>query len=118
MSTLIIQLPAHQRLSSDPALADSAAGTASSSIPKDYAYVLTVNGETALRQGVSPAAHLPKADIVVAVTAPTDLSWHRIVLTKAPSARLRQARQPIPAMQENAHSPLRLKKHETANARE
>lgn len=90
MSTLIIQLPAHQRLSTDPAAADATTG-ASSSGAREYAYVLTTNGQSITRQGVGPAASLPRAETVIAVTAPTDVSWHRLPLPKAPSARLRQA---------------------------
>lgn len=89
MSTLIIQLPAHRRLSSDPAQAASASGVSAG--PGEYVYVLTVNGQTVARQGVAPAGQLPKADTVVAVTAFTDVSWQRLVLPRAPSARLRQA---------------------------
>lgn len=89
MSTLIIQLPAHRRLSSDPAHAASASGAAAG--PGEYVYVLTANGQTVARQGVAPAAGLPKADTVVAVTGFTDVSWQRLPLPRAPSARLRQA---------------------------
>lgn len=90
MTTLIIQLPAHQRQSSDPASADTAAG-ASASAQKEVFYVLTANGQTAVRQGMSAISALPRAETVVVVTAPTDVSWHRLSLPKAPSARLRQA---------------------------
>jgi general secretion pathway protein L len=89
MSTLIIQLPAHQRLSADPATLEGAGGGSASS--REYFYVLTANGETVARQGVSPANMLPPAETVVAVLAPTDVSWHRLNLPKAPAARLRQA---------------------------
>src|SRR5690606_5190308 len=43
------------------------------------------------RQGRCALAALPSADSVVAVMAPTDVSWHRLTLPKAPSARLRAA---------------------------
>ncbi len=92
MSTLIIQLPAHQRLSSDPAALGAPGGGASGSASsREYFYVLTANNQTVARQGVSPAPMLPAADSVVAVLAPTDISWHRLVLPKAPASRLRQA---------------------------
>lgn len=93
MSTLIIQLPAHQRLSSEPATADAPAASPSkgAAAAREYFYVLTTNGQTPARQGVSPASMLPRADNVIAVMSPTDLSWHRVNLPKAPSARLRQA---------------------------
>lgn len=87
MSTLIIQLPAHRRLSSDPGHAASAAPVGAT----EYVYVLTANGQTVARQGVAAAASLPRADTVIAVTGFTDVSWHRLALPRAPSARLRQA---------------------------
>lgn len=89
MSTLIIQLPAHARLSADPAALEAASGGAS--VSREYFYVLTANGQSAVRQGVSPANMLPEAAAVIAVLAPTDVSWHRLTLPKAPAARLRQA---------------------------
>ncbi len=89
MSTLIIQLPAHQRLTSDVATAEASGGGSASS--REYFYVLTANGQSVVRQGVSPAPMLPPADVVIAVMAPTDISWHRLTLPKAPAARLRQA---------------------------
>src|SRR3990167_575363 len=88
MTTLIIQLPAHQRQSSDPASADTAAG-ASASAQKEVFYVLTANGQTAVRQGMSAISALPRAETVVVVTAPTDVSRHRLSSPKAPSAPLR-----------------------------
>lgn len=91
MSTLIIQLPAHQRLSFDPAAADAPQGASQSAGAREYAFALTTNGQSITRQGVSAAASLPRADVVIAVTSPTDLSWHRLPLPKAPSARMRQA---------------------------
>jgi general secretion pathway protein L len=91
MSILIIQLPARARLASDAAASDAGAAPAASSGPKEYSYVLSVDGMSAARQGRCAAPMLPKADSVVAVMAPTDLSWHRIALPKAPANRLRAA---------------------------
>lgn len=90
MSILIIQLPARSRLSADSASADAGAAPAAPG-PKEYSYVLSVDGMSATRQGRCAAPMLPKADSVVAVMAPTDLSWHRLNLPKAPAARLRAA---------------------------
>lgn len=89
MSILIIQLPARTRLSAEAA--SEAGATPASSGPKEYSYVLSADGMSAARQGRSAAAMLPRADSVVAVMAPTDLSWHRLPLPKAPAARLRAA---------------------------
>jgi len=90
MSILIIQLPARSRLSADSASADAGAAPAAPG-PKEYSYVLSVDGMSVTRQGRCSAPMLPKADSVVAVMAPTDLSWHRLNLPKAPAARLRAA---------------------------
>lgn len=90
MSILIIQLPARTRLSTDAAASEAGAAPASPG-PKEYSYVLSVDGMSATRQGRCTAPMLPRADSVVAVMAPTDLSWHRLNLPKAPAARLRAA---------------------------
>jgi len=86
MSILIIQLPARQRLSEpSPDAATATQGTTS------YAYVLSADGEALSRQGRCELAQMPSADSVVAVLAPTDVSWHRLTLPKAPQSRLRAA---------------------------
>jgi general secretion pathway protein L len=90
MSILIIQLPARARLSADAAAAEAGAAAASAG-PKEYSYVLSADGMTVARQGRCTAPMLPRADSVVGVLAPTDVSWHRINLPKAPAARLRAA---------------------------
>ncbi len=90
MSILIIQLPARTRLSADVTASEAGAAPASPG-PKEYSYVLSVDGMSATRQGRATAPMLPRADSVVAVMAPTDLSWHRLSLPKAPAARLRAA---------------------------
>lgn len=90
MSILIIQLPARSRLSADAAASEAGAAPASTS-PKEYNFVLSLDGLSVNRQGRCAAPMLPKADSVVAVMAATDLSWHRLPLPKAPAARLRAA---------------------------
>lgn len=90
MSILIIQLPARARLSAD-AEASEAGAAPSSAVPREYNYVLSVDGLSLSRQGRCTAPMLPKADSVIAVMAATDLSWHRLTLPKAPAARLRAA---------------------------
>lgn len=87
MSILIIQLPARQRLSDSSSDASSPAVSATSS----YAYVFTPDGEAISRQGRCELSQMPKADSVVAVMAPTDVSWHRVILPKSPQSRLRAA---------------------------
>jgi general secretion pathway protein L len=90
MSILIIQLPARARLSAD-ASASEAGAAPSSAGPKEYSYVLSVDGMGISRQGRCAAPLLPKADSTIAVMAPTDLSWHRLNLPKAPAGRMRAA---------------------------
>jgi len=86
MSTLVIQLPARARLkggSADAAVAPNGGG--------ELAYVLTPDGINIARHGRAAPALLPKADSAVVVLAESDVSWHRLVLPRAPAARLRAA---------------------------
>lgn len=86
MSILIIQLPARQRLGA--VTHDAAPATPGA---QSYAYVLSPDGEIVGRQGRCELTQMPPADSVVAVLAPTDISWHRLTLPKAPQSRLRAA---------------------------
>ena len=88
MSILILQLPARSRLSAEAATPESGA---SSSATREYAYVLSPDGQAVTRHGRCVANMLPRADMVIAVLSPTDVSWHQLVLPKAPSGRLRAA---------------------------
>ncbi|RZI81300.1 MAG: general secretion pathway protein GspL [Rubrivivax sp.] len=89
MSILILQLPARSRLSADLVAAEPSSSAALAT--KEYAYVLSVDGQTVARQGRCALSMVPRADTVVAVMAPTDISWHRLTLPKAPAARMRAA---------------------------
>ena len=80
MSILVVLLPARDR-------AASASGDAAA----EYAYLLSTDGLGVARQGRTTAALLPKADAVVAWVGPTDVSWHRITMPRAPAAKLRAA---------------------------
>lgn len=86
MSTLVIQLPARHRPN-----AASDRGTASREGTADLLYVLSPDGMNVVRQGRANAALLPKADSAVVVLADCDVSWHRIAVPKAPTARQRAA---------------------------
>ncbi|MDE1997582.1 MAG: general secretion pathway protein GspL [Burkholderiales bacterium] len=88
MSFLILQLPARARLSAESAESESGGN---SSINREYAYVLSPDGQAVSRHGRCVANMLPRADMVIAVMAPTDLSWHQVALPKAPGAKLRAA---------------------------
>jgi len=89
MTTLIIQLPARSRFLTDSAGTDSSASAAVG--PKEFAYVLTEDGDSVARHGCCALPLMPRADTVVAVMAPADVSWHRLSLPKAPAAKLRAA---------------------------
>ena len=87
MSTLVIQLPEHRRLR-----AGARAEPESDGWPRnDYAYVTSADGIEFEAQGEAAAALLPGRSLVIAVVQEADVSWHRIVLPKAPAARLRAA---------------------------
>lgn len=83
MSILVVLLPPRERIGATAGERGDAA--------LEYAYVLSADGLGVARQGRATAALLPKADTVVAWVAPTDLSWHRVTLPKAPAAKLRAA---------------------------
>jgi general secretion pathway protein L len=88
MSLLVIQLPARQRVRSNrPGAVEADAPRAG----QEFSYATSPDGLILQSQGRCPAALLPKADSVVAVVSDCDVSWHRITLPKAPSARLRAA---------------------------
>jgi general secretion pathway protein L len=83
MSILVVLLPPRERA--------GASGSERSDAAPEYAYVLSGDGMGIQRQGRASAALLPKADTVIAWVSPTDVSWHRITLPKAPAAKLRPA---------------------------
>jgi general secretion pathway protein L len=86
MSTLVILLPSRPRLASGADAAPSAREGAA-----ELLFVLSPDGLNITRQGRAKAALLPKADSAIVVLADTDVSWHRIGIPKAPTARLRAA---------------------------
>lgn len=87
MSTLALLLPEHQRLR---ALND---GNALNDAPRrrEYAYVTSDDGLEVDAMGEAAAALLPRHSQIIAVVHEADVSWHRIVLPKAPASRLRAA---------------------------
>ncbi len=88
MSILIIQLPRRIRPQAESSASEGAPASAG---PKEYGYVLSADGVHMSRQGRCVAAMLPRADSVVAVMPAMDLSWHQIIVPKAPPARMRAA---------------------------
>ena len=88
MSTLVVHIPARQRLRS------SSHGTASaegSGLATEYPFATSPDGLALDTQGQCAASLLPKATTVIAVLSDADVSWHRITLPRAPGARLRAA---------------------------
>ncbi|MBL0090067.1 MAG: general secretion pathway protein GspL [Ideonella sp.] len=54
-------------------------------------YVLSPDGVSVSGTGRASAAGLPRTETVIAVLPATEVAWHRVMLPKAPAARLRQA---------------------------
>lgn len=92
MSVLVLQLPARERLAARLAGSSGAdqAGAALK-MPVDWSFVFSVDGRSVAQQGSAALALLPRADQVVLLLAEGDVSWHRVNLPRAPSARLRAA---------------------------
>jgi general secretion pathway protein L len=89
MSTLVVQIPSRQRLRTN---AGAGAAVPEASGPAtDYTYVTSPDGLALESQGHCAASLFPKSTTVIAVLADADVSWHRIVLPKAPGSRLRAA---------------------------
>jgi general secretion pathway protein L len=87
MSVLVVQIPPRPRLS---ARAEGGEG-APAAARGELAYVVSNDGLHIVSQGRAPVALLPRADTVVAVLAPHDVSWQRIAVPKAPPAKVRAA---------------------------
>ncbi len=88
MSTLVVHIPARQRLRSSSHGAPSAEG---SGLATEYPFATSPDGLALETQGQCAASLLPKATTVIAVLSDADVSWHRITLPRAPGARLRAA---------------------------
>src|SRR5688572_10496254 len=82
MSILVVLLPARDR---------AAAASEAREPTSEYSYLLSADGLSVSRQGRTTPTLLPKADTVVAWVGPTDVSWHRITLPRAPASKLRAA---------------------------
>jgi general secretion pathway protein L len=85
MTVLVVQLPPRTRLGVGP---DSAAASGGDS---ELVWGLSEDGIELTSQGRAQAALLPRADSVVVVLDPRDVSWHRLTLPKAPAGKLRAA---------------------------
>jgi general secretion pathway protein L len=86
MSSLVIQIPPRPRLRSG-----AGSATPASTEHAEYSYATSPDGLALESEGRCAPALFPKATTVVAVLADADVSWHRIVMPKAPAARLKAA---------------------------
>jgi len=84
MSTLAVSIPPRPRLRAGAVPTSGAA-------PTEFAFALSGDTLSIDRLGFAAPALLPRADQVVAVLSPNDVSWHRITCPKAPAARMAAA---------------------------
>lgn len=85
MSLLVIKCPPRERLGAraagnEPVLSQRLAGP--------WEHVFSPDGKQAGPLRLAAAAALPKAELVVLVLAPADVSWHRLLIPKATPARM------------------------------
>ncbi len=85
MSLLVIKLPPRERLGARAAGNEPAP---SLRLPALWDHVFSPDGRQAGPLRHSPATLLPKADQVVLALAAADVSWHRLLVPKATSARM------------------------------
>lgn len=85
MTTLVVMLPPRVRLGGRPDAGAASGGAA------EFTWGLSEDGIELTAQGRAAPASLPRADSVVLVLDPRDVSWHRLTLPRAPSGKLRAA---------------------------
>lgn len=93
MSVLLVLLPARRRrhpLTPD-GMPEASASAGEEGSGVSFGYVLTQDGRSVDSEGECVAALLPRATTVVAVVPDTDVSFHALVLPKAPANRLQAA---------------------------
>jgi general secretion pathway protein L len=88
MSVLVIQVPPRQRLTARPAGGEAAS---TPRVAAEFGFVLSADDTSVSGTGRAAPALLPKADRVLVVLADADAGWHRVLVPKAPAARLRAA---------------------------
>ena len=88
MSVLVIQVPPRLRLTARPAGGEAASAMR---VAAEFPFVLSADGTSVAGTGRAAPALLPKADCLLVVLADADVSWHRVLVPKAPAARLRAA---------------------------
>ena len=88
MSVLVIQVPPRLRLMARPAGGEAASAMR---VAAEFPFVLSADGASVASTGRAAPALLPKADRLLVVLADADVSWFRVLVPKAPAARLRAA---------------------------
>ena len=88
MSLLVIQLPPRDRLGARGTGPETAGHER---LPTEWDFVSSADGRSVGQSGRAALALLPRADNVVLLLADADVSWHRVDLPKAPTARMRAA---------------------------
>ncbi|MGS0755935.1 type II secretion system protein GspL [Roseateles sp. GG27B] len=88
MSTLLLFLPARNRLRAQGRSTQTAEGLRGlavvvAEVTHKFAYLLTADGMTISAEGMRSAAQLPHADNVIAIPAEADVSWQRVTLPRA-----------------------------------
>ncbi len=89
MSILVVSIPPRRRLRARPL--DGSPAFEAGGVAAEYSYVFSADGLQPQQNGRASASALPRADSVVAVLADGDVGWHRLILPKAPPARLSAA---------------------------
>lgn len=89
MSLLVLQIPPRPKLRAREA--GTAIALPAEPVLGELSYAWSEDHRQLGRHGHCAPALLPKADTVVAVVAESDLSWHELMIPKAPPARLRAA---------------------------
>ena len=85
MTLLVVSLPPRPRLGSHVAAGDGLAPA------PELVWGLSEDGVELTAQGRAQPALLPRADSLVVVLDPRDVSWHRLALPKAPASKMRAA---------------------------
>ena len=91
MSLLVIQIPPKPRLRARGHRIGGGVDSPEATPVTEYAHVWSSDGRQVERHGRSAPALMPKADSVLAVLTDVGVSWHRLLIPKAPANRLRSA---------------------------
>ncbi|MEO8278106.1 MAG: type II secretion system protein GspL, partial [Ideonella sp.] len=91
MSLLVIQIPPKPRLRARGHRLGAGVDGVEATPVTEYAHVWSSDGRQVERHGRCTPALMPKADSVLAALTDVDVSWHRLLIPKAPANRLRAA---------------------------